>query len=88
MKTYYIAQGTLLNTLWGPECGGSPQLGAGGICTYIVLVSQLYLTLCDSRLICPWNSPGKNTGVGFHFLLQCIRVADSFCCTVETNTTL
>ena len=19
---------------------------------------------------CPWNSPGKNTGVGFHFLLQ------------------
>ena len=22
------------------------------------------------RLLCPWNSPGKNTGVGFHFLLQ------------------
>ena len=28
-------------------------------------------TLCDSRrLLCPWNSPGKNTGVGCHFLLQ------------------
>ena len=26
------------------------------------------LQLC--RLLCPWNSPGKNTGVGFHFLLQ------------------
>ena len=23
-----------------------------------------------SRLLCPWNSPGKNTGVGCHFLLQ------------------
>ena len=22
----------------------------------------------------PWDSPGKNTGVGCHFLLQCIRV--------------
>ena len=23
-----------------------------------------------TRLLCPWDSPGKNTGVGFHFLLQ------------------
>ena len=23
---------------------------------------------------CPWDSPGKNTGVGCHFLLQCIKV--------------
>ena len=23
-----------------------------------------------SRLLCPWDSPGKNTGVGFHALLQ------------------
>ena len=22
----------------------------------------------------PWDSPGKNTGVGWHFLLQCIKV--------------
>ena len=26
--------------------------------------------LKPSRLICPWDSPGKNTGVGCHFLLQ------------------
>ena len=25
-------------------------------------------------LLCPWNSPGKNTGVGCHFLLQCKKV--------------
>ena len=36
-----------------------------------VLVVQPCLTLCDpmdyiypARLLCPWNSPGKNTGVG------------------------
>ena len=23
-----------------------------------------------TRLLCPWNSPGKITGVGCHFLLQ------------------
>ena len=23
-----------------------------------------------TRLLCPWNSPGKNTGMGCHFLLQ------------------
>ena len=22
----------------------------------------------------PWDSPGKNTGVGCHFLLQCVKV--------------
>ena len=27
-----------------------------------------------SRLPHPWDSPGKNTGVCFHFLLQCMKV--------------
>ena len=27
-----------------------------------------------TRLLCPWDSPGKNTGVGCHFLLQCRKV--------------
>ena len=39
-----------------------------------VSVAQLCLTLCDpthsSPLLCPWNSPGKNTGVGNDSLLQ------------------
>ena len=26
--------------------------------------------LQPSRVLCPWDSPGKNTGVGCHFLLQ------------------
>ena len=38
-----------------------------------MLVTQLCLTLCSpslqpARLLCPWNSSGKNTGVGCHFL--------------------
>ena len=42
----------------------------------VVLVAQSCLTLCDpmdcslTKLLCPWNSPGKNTGVDSHSLLQ------------------
>ena len=35
-----------------------------------VLVAQSCLTCCNPmncRLLCPWNSPGKNTGVGILF---------------------
>ena len=27
-----------------------------------------------TRLPRPWDSPGKNTGAGCHFLLQCMKV--------------
>ena len=30
--------------------------------------------LQPTRLLRPWDSPGKNTGVGCHFLLQCIKM--------------
>ena len=40
---------------------------------------QLCLTLCDPidggpPGSPPWDSPGKHTGVGCHFLLQCMKV--------------
>ena len=41
---------------------------------------QSFLTLCDPidgsppGCPCPWDSPGKNTGAGCHFLLQCMKV--------------
>ena len=43
--------------------------------THSVLVARSCTTLCDphgqpARILCPWNFPGKNTGVGCHFLLQ------------------
>ena len=38
---------------------------------HYVLVAQSCQTLCDpTSLLCPWNSPGKNIGVGCHALLQ------------------
>ena len=36
--------------------------------TVSVLVTQLCPALCN--LLCPWNSPGKNTGLHSHSLLQ------------------
>ena len=27
-----------------------------------------------TRLLCSWDSPGKNTGVGWNFLFQCMKV--------------
>ena len=40
--------------------------------TMKVLVAQSYLTVCNPMdcSLCPWDSPGKNTGVGSHSLLQ------------------
>ena len=43
-------------------------------CFSCVQLSATPWTLCNpmelTRLLCPWDSPGKNTGVGCHFLLQ------------------
>ena len=38
---------------------------------FCCLAAKSCLTLCEpARLLCPWHSPGKNTGVGGHSLLQ------------------
>ena len=48
---------------------------------------QSCLTLCDpirrqpTRLCCPLHSPGKNTGMGCHFLLQSMKVKVKSCLT-------
>ena len=56
----------------------SPQhLLGSGVCFKVsqVLVAQSCLTLCvhglqSTSVFCPWDSPGKNPGVGRHLLLQ------------------
>ena len=45
------------------------------IVVVVMLVAQSCLTLrphglYPARLLCPWDSPGKNTGMGCHSLLQ------------------
>ena len=39
------------------------------ILSYVQLFVTLWTVACQVPL-CPWDSPGKNTGVGCHFLLQ------------------
>ena len=44
------------------------------VCTHAKSL-RLCLTLCNTigyslQLLCPWDSPGKNTGVGYHALIQ------------------
>ena len=48
-------------------------------CTVLCLVTHSCPTLAThrlqpTRLLCPWDSPGKNTGVGCHFLLQYFKL--------------
>ena len=41
------------------------------MCSYSVVSNSLQPHgVLSVRLLCPWNSPGKNTGAGCHFLLQ------------------
>ena len=53
------------------------------ICRYQISTCYVASVVSDSvwphrqqptRLPRPWDSPGKNTGVGCHFLLQCMKV--------------
>ena len=41
-------------------------------CAYLLSCVRLFVTpwTVPARLLCPWDSPGKNTGVDCHFLLQ------------------
>ena len=44
------------------------------VCSVTSVVTQSHvlgpLGLWPARLLCPWDSPGKNTGVSYHVLLQ------------------
>ena len=49
------------------------RLGYGMMLLFSHKVVSDFLQPCalqPARLLCPWNFPGKNTGVGCHFLLQ------------------
>ena len=56
---------------------GAALLGSVGYCfggkSKGKLLSHVHLFVIPrspTRLLCPWDFPGKNTGVGCHFLLQ------------------
>ena len=61
-----------------PPTSPTPQntLLSGITSELLCIVTKSYLTLCNpmnySPPGCPWDSPGKNTGVGCYSLLQVI----------------
>ena len=69
----------LLNCFWFAECWVINQFYSG-ILIFLAAAAAKSLqscpTLCDPTDGSPlgWDSPGKNTGVGCHFLLQCMKV--------------
>ena len=69
--------GDLPNPVTEPTSLTSPAL-TGGFFTNAPLGKPLTAAATAKSLqSCPphpWDSPGKNTGVGCHFLLQCIKV--------------
>ena len=69
---------------WGPSPSGE---GFGAFPGRVAAAAAKSLQSCPTlpdpvrphrqqptKLLCPWDSPGKNTGVGCHFLLQCMKV--------------
>ena len=52
-----------------------------GVTGVLLLLSRFsHVQLCATphtaahQAPCPWDAPGKNTGVGCHVLLQCMKV--------------
>ena len=48
--------------------------GVGGLVAKSCLtLANPWTILLACQLLCPWDFPGKNTGMGYHFLLQSIK---------------
>ena len=60
---------------------GGASIELTTVCSLLLLLSRFsHVRLCATpdtaayQAPCPWDSPGKNTGVGCHFLLKCMQV--------------
>ena len=63
----YVRLHTLLRI---HQCSSSHWQWKWSVTCSLVSDSLRSQGLKPARLLCPWNFPGKNTGVGCHFLLQ------------------
>ena len=71
---------SVLNIHWKDWCWSSNNLATW--CKELLRLLSRFsrVQLCaaprrqPNRLHCPWDSPGRNTGVGCHFLLQYMKV--------------
>ena len=71
--------------------GSEVKCGAYNLALLLLLVSDSVRPhrRQPTRLHCPWNSPGKNTGVGCYFLHQYMKVKseseDAQSCSIRSN---
>ena len=76
---FFPTQGLNLHLLYC-QAGSLPLAPPGVRAAAAAKLLQSCLTLCDPidgsppGSPHPWDSPGKNTGAGCHFLLQCMKV--------------
>ena len=63
---------TTTETSWIPArgCAGAGNSGTWEQAACIRIWLCYYHLVPSTRFLCPWDFPGKNTGVGCHFLLQ------------------
>ena len=85
-KSISLIQIKISNTIQLPDIVTSNMVNFGFVqqsIMLLLLLLQVASVMSDSvrphrrqpaRLCHPWDSPGKNTGVGCHFLLQCMKV--------------
>ena len=76
VKVKSLSRVRLSTTPWTAAYQAPPSMGFSRQEYWSRVSSQLCATSGrqPTRLPCPWYSPGKNTGVGCHFLLQCMKV--------------
>ena len=78
MRTLKTGQGISKNT--ASSLTLAPFIHSRGVLWYLSLLlllsrfSRVRLCVSPPGSPRPWDSPGKNTGVGCHFLLQCMKV--------------
>ena len=64
---------------WSTECL-TAEISVADLLLLLLLSRFSRIWLCVTpqtaahQAPCPWDSPGKKTGVGCHFLLQCMKV--------------
>ena len=64
-----IPMETGLRVWWCHKPGAAHKLGLVCVCSVVLDLLRPH-GLQAARLLCLWNFPGKNIGVGCHFLLQ------------------
>ena len=75
MPAFSLSSFTFIKRLFSSSLLSAIRVVSSAYLKY-VLVTQPCLTLCNPMdwslpgFLCSWNSPGKNTGMGYHFLLQ------------------